>query len=68
MGFRLVDADNFGGDYPNEKWACLYTFQTKAAAQIVADVLTDNLGFDERSPRYVKVVETPYELQPGFEP
>ena len=63
--FRIVNTDNFGGDYPNEKFVGVeYVF--KIDAQKEADRLNGpNAEFDSR---YHKVVEMPYELQPGFEP
>ncbi len=119
MTYRIVNTDNFGGDYPDEKlveyqryneacalcgvpfelhrnegsppetspnssWGWLtcrrftrcnpprvldssrpIEFITKQAAQEQADKL--NVG-GNHAPRYYKVVEMPYELQPGFEP
>lgn len=66
--YRLVDTDNFGGDYPNEKWATRYTFRTKEEAEAVQTALNNVVCPDMTSARFVKVVEMPYELQPGFEP
>jgi len=64
MTYRIVNTDNFGGDYPNESFVG-DDYETKQAAQERADEL--NIGGDY-APRYYKVVEMPYELQPGFEP
>jgi hypothetical protein len=64
MTYRIVNTDNFGGDYPNESFVD-EAFETKEAAQMRADEL--NVGGDH-APRYFKVVEMPYELRPGFEP
>lgn len=65
MTHRIVNTDNFGGDYPNEKFV-EREFSSRHVAQLTADSLNERAG--EHSPRYYKVVETPYELQPGFEP
>ena len=124
MTFRIVNTDNLGGDYPDEKFveyashneACAFCgvprdihrgpdappetsphttwgwlscrdfhrcdspraaygdllpptpmeFDTEDRAQVQADIL--NGPYPERSSRYYKVVEMPYELAPGFEP
>lgn len=65
MTYRIVNTDNFGGDYPDESFTDDGSFETKEAAQERADAL--NVGPDW-APRYFKVVEMPYKLQPGFEP
>lgn len=65
MTYRIVDTDNFGGDYPNEKFVG-EPFETYAEARAASSILNGNT--DDPSPRYYKVVEEPYELQPGFEP
>ena len=62
--FRIVNTDNFGGDYPNESFTNDGPFETKELAQARADELNDH----DYNPRYFKVVEMPYELAPGFEP
>lgn len=63
--FRVVETDNFGGDYPNESFhgPCC---RTKTAATGIAEAC--NSASNEHSIRYYKVVELPYALQPGFEP
>lgn len=63
--FRIVDTDNFGRDYPNERFVD-EPFVLRSQAQTCADVLNDDQGED--GPRYFKVVQMPYTLQPGFEP
>lgn len=65
MTYRIVNTDNFGGDYPNERFID-GEFESKQLAQNVADDLNSHDG--DYAPRYYKVVEMPYELQPGFEP
>lgn len=64
LRYAIVDTDNFDGDYPNEKFVG-EPFLFKQAAQQVADSM--NSGNPNAS-RFYKVVELPYELQPGFEP
>lgn len=61
---RIVDTDNFDGDYPDEKFL-LFPMPEKAAQKIV-DAINEAAG--PNSPRYWKVVENDYTLQPGFEP
>jgi len=65
MTYRIVNTDNFGGDYPNESFVEGY-YETEAAAQAQADWMNKQVG--EHSARYFKVVKLPYELAPGFEP
>lgn len=63
--YRIVNTDNFGGDYPDEKFVG-DEYTTEAEAELVAAKM--NGPYPEYSSRYFKVVEMPYELQPGFEP
>lgn len=66
MTYRIVNTDNFDGDYPNETFTDEGPFVFRDQAQVRADVMNEDLG--EHSRRYYKVVEMPYTLQPGFEP
>lgn len=60
---RIIDTDNFGGDYPNEKF---HLFKMpKEKAQAICDILN---SIDLRGQRFFKVVPDDYKLQPGFEP
>jgi len=61
---RIVETDNYGGDYPDEKFVLFP--MSKEKAQRVADAINDAAG--EHSSRFWKVVEEGYKLQPGFEP
>lgn len=63
--YRVVNTDNFGHDYPNEKFVS-GEYATRDEASAKAHAL--NGPYPETSSRYFKVVEIPYELQPGFEP
>ena len=61
---RIVDTDNFGGDYPDEKF--LLWPLTEDTAKRIAAALNAEVGPD--STRYYRVVDMDYKLQPGFEP
>lgn len=63
--FGVVDTDNYGGDYPNEKFI-VSCWLSESAANRIADILNKESGED--SARYYKVVKHGYKLQPGFEP
>lgn len=65
MTYRIVNTDNFGGDYPDERFVG-EDYSTEDEAQAQADLL--NSPYPEHASRYYKVVEMPYELEPGFEP
>lgn len=62
--FRIVNTDNFSGDWPNESFTDDGPFEDQEQAQARADTLNTH----DYAPRYYKVVKMPYELQPGFEP
>lgn len=63
---KLVDTDNFGSDYPNEKFFNLLPFYlSKDDAKIIADIVNKYGG--ENHSRYCKVVDNDYELIGGFE-
>lgn len=81
MKYYLVDSDNYGGDYPNEK----FVKEAHTRDFITADEEGEALAFDsfdkaqevacrintfwgEFHGRYLKVVREGYKLQPGFEP
>ncbi|EJN3045495.1 hypothetical protein NPT98_004538 [Salmonella enterica] len=67
MGYKIVNTDNFDGDYPDEEFVTgLPYFHSKERAQCVADAI--NSTIPENSLRYWKVVDEDYILQPGFEP
>ena len=62
---KIVETDNFNGDYPNERFLPLPSMPREHALRVVKAI---NEGFPENYPRYWKVVDNTYELQPGFEP
>lgn len=61
--YIIVETDNYGGDYPNEKLVSL-PCMSKEKAEAIANIINDNL----RDDRYWKVEKVGYELQGGFEP
>jgi len=56
---KIVETDNFGGDYPDESFLPLPSM-TIAHANAVARVI--NSGFPENYPRYWKVEDDDYVL------
>lgn len=62
---RIVETDNFAGDYPDETFLNARVGNEKSA-QKIADALNEAQG--EMGPRYYKVVVGPYTLQGGFGP
>lgn len=61
---RIVDTDNFGGDYPDEKFV-LWDLPEHVARKI-ADALNEHGGM--YASRHYMVVDGDYKLRPGFEP
>lgn len=64
FAFRVVDTDNLGGDYPDEKF--VGPPMSRKAAETIANTL--NAESNPNAARFHKVVPVGYELQPGFEP
>ncbi len=67
--FRIVDGDNFDGDYPDEKFLQIGESIYEAnqeQAEAVAKAL--NVGASGSDPRHWRVVPDDYKLAPGFEP
>lgn len=64
MKYRVVETDNFGGDYPDESFAGPPL--SKEAAERAAEIFNGSTRNDH--PRFWKVVEDDYKLRPGFEP
>lgn len=62
--FRIVETDNFGGDYPNESFHGPHMKYDEC--ETVADIFNAAHGPD--GSRFYKVVHDSYKLQPGFEP
>ena len=66
--WRVINTDNFGGDYPNESFVAV-GIRTQEEAQRYADAANKQMG--ENAPRHLRVVkhiEIAYVLEPGFEP
>ncbi len=63
---KIVNTDNFGGDYPDEKFVTGLPRLSPEAAKVICDAINSTLH--ENHDRYFKVVADDYELQPGFEP
>lgn len=63
---RIVETDNFDGDYPDEKFVNLPSLFEDEAEAIAEQI---NVGLSGPAcPRYWKVVADDYQLRPGFEP
>jgi hypothetical protein len=62
---KIIETDNFGGDYPDEKFLNLPPLREEHARKI-ADAI--NGAFPECHRRYWRVVADDYKLLPGFEP
>ena len=68
--WRVVDTDNFGGDYPNERFIAI-SVASKETAELLADAWNKKHGAEQHGPRFARVVkhvEIAYVLVPGFEP
>jgi hypothetical protein len=63
---KIIDTDNFGGDYPNEKFVNVPRMNPTQAAELCA--LLNTMFSGETARRIWQVVPDDYELQPGFEP
>lgn len=63
---RIIHTDNFGGDYPDEKFVDQLPPMTQEHAERVCAAI--NAGMPESASRYYKVVTNDYVLLPGFEP
>ena len=62
---KIIDTDNFDGDYPNERDIAV-GIERRDHAAIMCQALNDWAGVN--SPRYYKVVEDDYVNVPGFIP
>lgn len=62
---RIVETDNFRRDYPDEKFLNIPSMDEETS-QYVADAI--NYAVGPFHPRFWKVVENDYILEPGFEP
>jgi hypothetical protein len=66
--YRIVESDNYGGDYPDEQFVNLPPMSEQDAERL-CDLINTILRGDDTYPRYWKVVDgDTYRLSPGFEP
>jgi hypothetical protein len=63
---QIIHTDNFGGDYPDEKFVTELPPLKKEALEEIATLINNLSG--EHSRRYYRVVEDDYKLEPGFTP
>lgn len=63
---KIIDTDNFGGDYPDEK-VVADNITNRDFGELMTAALNDMYVYPD-SPRYYKLVEDGYVLQPGFKP
>jgi len=70
---KIVNTDNHGGDYPDEKFLQVgdyplgFSIYDKDYADRICAALNSHPAADN-FPRFYKVVSDDYKLQPGFEP
>jgi hypothetical protein len=64
--YQIVNTDNFGGDYPNERFVENLPAMNKKQAEVICSAINSTLH--PSSARWYRVVPEGYVLQPGFEP
>lgn len=62
---RIVETDNFGRDFPDEKFLNLPPMPELNALEVAAVI---NAAFSSMHPRFWRAVPDDYKLRPGFEP
>lgn len=60
---KIIHTDNYGGDYPDEKFVENIPRMGEAECQSICDIINAWQG-----QRYYKVVPDDYRIAPGFEP
>jgi len=65
---KIVETDNFGGDYPDEKFLPIPDLLTRKDCEEICEIINNTLNLHATYPRYWKVVDDNYKLQPGFTP
>ena len=65
--FRIIETDNFGGDYPDERFVNLPPCGEKDARKL-AKTINSVFCTHPSATRYWRVVPDDYKLQPGFTP
>lgn len=63
---KIVHTDNYGGDYPDEKFVQELPWMNDEMAKHICEAI--NHFQPDDAPRFYKVVPDDYVLQPGFEP
>lgn len=66
LRYKIVNGDNFAGEYPGESFLNLPTLRKEAAERICALINAECSG--EFSPRYWRVEPEDYKLAPEFSP
>lgn len=67
--FKIINTDNFDGDYPNEKFIeNLPPHLTEAQATRICDAIMEAVRSPEGSCRFWRIVPEGYVLRPGFSP
>ena len=61
---KIIETDNFGRDYPDEKLIASGITDPRLGRLMVAGIQTT----DPNDPRYYRLVDDDYKLQPGFTP
>jgi len=64
--WKIIHTDNFGGDYPDEKFVTEIPPLTEKQAKEMAKLI-NSFGI-EHSSRYYREVPNDYKLEPGFTP
>lgn len=64
--WKVIETDNFGGDYPNESFVSPTPSLSEEEAKILAVLLNSFTG--PNHPRFYRAVNSEYKLQPAFEP
>jgi hypothetical protein len=68
---KIIHTDNFGGDYPDEKFVTGLPVMNKEQADLICAAINTVAHHgcgDIGGARHYRVVDNGYELKPGFEP
>lgn len=66
---KIIETDNFGGDYPDEKFVFSFPLKHETCIQICRLINNDlSEKENEQQSRFYNTVENDYVLRPGFEP
>lgn len=74
--YKIIETDNFNGDYPDEKQLCWVDSEGKTTiitlnhlqAEYLTSVLNEVTGNSIQSARWIITKPPTYKLIPGFEP